>query len=328
MFNLRRVFGAIMIVALLAATNAGAADPKTLPSDTELMVTINVKQILSSPLFKANQAAVTQGKKALEDQYGDHPAMQFIKKAGFDPFKDLDSLTITTNGGKDPSAIIIEGKFNATKFAAAVDEMAKEYPNSLAINKQAGQVFYEITPPGEQPLYATLINNKTLIAAADKQALTGAIARLEGTKKATFKQEFATLLSTTNAKQSLSFVATGTALAKLSQNPNIPNGKAAGSTLSDVEGLAVAVTVNKDIDFQVGLIAKDMETARKKAKDWNSMVPIIQALVDNQTQRDEKFAPFSEIIKSIKITSQSNNVLVKGTMSVDVIEALINSIPQ
>ncbi len=327
MMTLRRVLCIALVLALAAYTTVRAADPKTLPSDTELLVTINVKQILNSPLVKANQAAVNQGKKALEDQYGDHPAMQLIKKAGFDPFKDMDSFTITTNGGKDPSAIIVEGKFNPTKFPAAVEDLAKDNPNTLSITKQGGQVFYEITPAGEKALYATLINNKTLIAAADKEALNGAIARLEGTKKTTFKREFATLLSTTNAKQSFSFVATGAAMTKLMENPNIPNGSAAGAAFADVDGIAASFTIGKNIDFQLGLNAKDESAARKKAKDWNSIIPVLQLFIDNQAQRDEKFAPLSDIIKSIKITSQANNVLLKGTMSVDVIEALLNSIP-
>jgi hypothetical protein len=328
MMILRRVLCTALVLALAAYTTARAADPKTLPSDTELLVTINVKQILNSPLVKANQAAVNQGKKTLEDQYGDHPAMQLIKKAGFDLFKDMDTFTITTNGGKDPSAIIVEGKFNATKFPAAVEDLARENPNTLSITKQGGQAFYEITPAGEKALYATLINNKVLIAAADKEALTGAMARLEGTKKTTFKREFASLLSTTNAKQSFSFVATGAAMTKLMENPNIPNGNAAGAAFADIDGIAASFTIGKNIDFQLGLNAKDEPSARKKAKDWNSMIPVLQVVIDNQAQRDEKFAPLSDIIKSIKITSTGNNVLLKGTMSVDVIEALLNSIPQ
>src|SRR5436309_9219675 len=121
MMTMRRVLCAVSILALAAYTTVGAADPKTLPSDTELFITINVKQILTSPLMKANQEAVKQGKKALMDQYGDHPAMQVLKKAGFDLFRYLDTFTITTNGGKDPSAIIVEGKFDSERFPAAVD---------------------------------------------------------------------------------------------------------------------------------------------------------------------------------------------------------------
>ena len=328
MMTSRRVFCAALVMALTTFATGGAMDPKVLPSDTELVLTINLKQILESPLLKANKEAVDYYIGVLEDQWSDKPAMQMLKTAGFNPFRDLKSVTLTTNGSKDISAIIVEGKFNTSKFAAAVEDLARENPDALSITKSGGQTYYEITPPGEKALYATLIEGKTLIANSSKEELTAAMARLAGTKSNNLKRDFAALLSTANEKQSFSLVATGSALSKLLENAPVPNAAAAGKALGSIDGLAASVTVFKNIDFQLGVNAKDEAAAKKMAKDWNGIIPFAQIMIDNQAQRDEKFAPLSDIVKTLNITSKGNNVLLKGTISVDVIEALMTNIPQ
>lgn len=145
----RREWQAALVVTLgLAATwtTTEAADPKYLPNDTEIVLTVNVKQILDSELVKANKDAVDQGKAMLENQAGDNPAMKYLKAAGFDIFRDLHSVTVASSGAKEPSAIIVTGKFDSAKITATAEEAAKDNPDSLKVTKLAQQTVFEITP--------------------------------------------------------------------------------------------------------------------------------------------------------------------------------------
>src|SRR5438132_9933177 len=133
MSTLHRTWLVALILGLAAVSTAGALEPKYLPNDSEMVFTVNLRQILDSDLFKTNKDAVAQGKAALENQAGDNPVMKYLKNAGFDIFRDLQSITVANNGGKDPTAIIIEGAFNPAKFKATAEQAAKENPATLKI---------------------------------------------------------------------------------------------------------------------------------------------------------------------------------------------------
>src|ERR1700736_5910170 len=111
MMTPRRLGTASLVAALLPVLTASAADPKYLPKDTEIVFTINVKQILASDLVKTNKDAVDQAKTMLENQAGDNPAMKYLTDAGFNVFRDLHSITVASNGSKEPTAIIVKGTF-------------------------------------------------------------------------------------------------------------------------------------------------------------------------------------------------------------------------
>jgi hypothetical protein len=317
-----------LVSALATPPAARAMDPKYLPNDTEIVFTINLKQILDSELLKMNKEAVEQGKAHLENQAGDNPLLKYLKSAGFDIFRDLQSITVANNGGKEPTAIIIEGTFDPTKFKATAEEAARTNPDALKISKAAGQTIYEISPPGDKKAFATLIGGKVLYAAMSREELAEAVARLAGTKTSSLKKDYAALLDTINSKQSVSFVATGAALSKLAQGAPIPNGEAAAAVLQSIDGLSGAITVGKEVEFQIGVNAKDEGTAKKMAQDGNGMLLGVQFLVGQQATKDERLAPLVDIAKTLRLTNQGSNVLLRGTVSLDVIQKLMKNVPQ
>jgi hypothetical protein len=320
MTTLRRVWLAPLVVALATFSTVRAVDPKYLPNDTEIVFTVNLKQILDSPLVKSNKDALDQGKAALENQFGDNPVLNNLKNAGFDIFRDLHSITVASDGGKEPTAIIVEGTFNSEKLMAAAEEAAKEHPDCLKITRAGSQTVFEITPPGDKVGFATLIKGKVLVATMTREGLTDILARLDGTKNSSLKKPFAVLLDTVNSNQSINFVATGPALAKLVTANPVPNGEAASAVLQSIDGLSGAITVTKEVNFQLGINSKDEAAAKKMVQDGNTMLFLAQSLVGQKAQKDEKFAPAVDVVKTLRITSQGSNVLLRGTISFDVIE--------
>ncbi len=113
MMTPRRLGTASLLAALLPLMIASAAAPKYLPKDTEIVFSINVKQILASDLVKTNKDAVDQAKTMLENQAGDNPAMKYLTDTGFNVFRDLHSITVASNGSKEPTAIIVKGPSTA-----------------------------------------------------------------------------------------------------------------------------------------------------------------------------------------------------------------------
>src|SRR5207244_1310099 len=116
--------GLVALVLAAAAALAGSAratDPKFLPNDTEWALHINVKQILDSPLVKAQKEGLGAVREELEKKLAENPAGKFIKDSGFDLLKDLKAITIA-GSAKEPDLIVVEGNFDVEKFVAAAEK--------------------------------------------------------------------------------------------------------------------------------------------------------------------------------------------------------------
>ena len=113
---LRRLFLAATLTAgLTMSAPARAAEIDTLlPSETESVVFINVKQILASGIVK--KYALGQLKQTIESN---EDAQRMMKDLGIDPMKDIDRVTAGTWGkDKDDMKVvaIVRGKFDPTKL--------------------------------------------------------------------------------------------------------------------------------------------------------------------------------------------------------------------
>lgn len=329
MTSFRRMSMASLALALTAcfASQAAAVEPKYLPGDTELMLAVNLKQMLSSEIAKQYKALIDQGRGALEAQIQNDPNAKLLEKSGFDLFRDLHSVTVTTNGGKDLEkvSVVIEGKFNPAKIQAVAEEVAGQNAEVLKISKIGDTRVYEITPPGKKQAFAALVGDSVLIVSPTQAALKEAVAGAGGKG---LKAGFKSLLKTVNNKQSLSFAATGTAIATLLENAPVPNADALAGTLQGIDGISAAITLAKDIQFQLAVNAKDEETAKKTVALGNFGLLTIRTLAAQEAKKNEQLQPLVEVSKTLRITSEGNNVVLRGEVSLENLEKLIKALPE
>jgi hypothetical protein len=322
---------------LVSATAVQAQATKLLPSDTEMVVTLNLQQILKSDALKGDvaktlvdivKAKINQG---LEDKGVD----KHLKKAGFDMFADLSSITFAMPGGRasEESFIVLEGNFDADKIEEAANAAAKEAGGGFKIITIANVKAFEVSPKEEKTMYVGILNKKTMIACATKADFTEAVARFNGTKKASFKSDAVkTLLETVNNKQSLSMVATSTVLAKLAENAPQGGGdqaKQALELMKTMEGFTMALTVQKNIDFQAGANTKDAKTAGEYAGLVNLFINGAKAKVAEQAKNnnDEKSKLAADILNTVRATTQGNNLMIRGQITFENLEKLLKNVP-
>jgi hypothetical protein len=322
----RRMFlaGLVLTLAAISTSPARAIDPKYLPGDTELVLSLNFKQMLDSPVAKQYRELIDKARGAIDDKVQNNPAAKHLAQAGFDVLRDLHGVTIASNGGKELSDIflVVEGNFNEDKINGVAEEAATQFPEALKISKIAGKKVYEITPPGEKRIYACLINEKTLVVSPTEDALQDAIS---GSARRGMKENFRSLLKTTSNKQSFSFTATGAALAKLMENAPVPNAEMVAGTLQQIDGLTAAITLTKDIQFQLGINAKDQEAAKKTADGGNFGLIMIRTMVQQKAKEDERLLPLVDIAKTLRITSDGTNVLLRGEVTLENLQKLIDT---
>ena len=223
---------------LFPSAQLRAADVTHFPDDTEVVVTVNLKQIFNSEMVKSQPDALGELKEALGQFAGVNAAQKYLKVAGLDAFRDLRSITYVYTDSKSPkvSFLILEGEFNAEKLSDA----AKTGATELRAAKSGDHTVYEITPRGEKRLYATLINPSTLIVATTEEALADARNRAAGTKKSGLKKEMRKFLETADEKQSVGFVSTGTAFARLVEGISIPDAETAIAFLQTLDAFSGA----------------------------------------------------------------------------------------
>src|SRR5262249_27296941 len=113
---------ALAAAALLAGPAAAADVNRYLPDDTEVVVFVNVRQLLDSPLVKKH--ALEQVRAALKDNAG---GQKFFGAVGLDPLRDISSVTLAAPGSdvQNRALFIVSGNFNVERIHAAADEAAR-----------------------------------------------------------------------------------------------------------------------------------------------------------------------------------------------------------
>jgi hypothetical protein len=318
---IRRMWLAAFLCAaglLAGVTTARAVDPKLLPSGTEAVVTINLGQILKSTIAKF----------FLDNGMKDKGLDKYFKKAGFNLYTDLDSVSIASDGTQNPEAVllIVEGKFDAAKIEESVVAAGKDANQEVKVSSIGGAKVFEIAPPDEKKVYIGIVNKGTILATVNKEGLSDAIARFNGTKSSTMKKEVKSLFDTTNSKQSLSFVVTGKSLGEMLKNaPNVP--EKALDEMKKVDGLSAAITLDKNVTFQLGVNAVDADVAKTMAEQGNAGLKLAMFFVNNKAQQDEKFAPAVDVMKTLRVSSQGVNVVLRGEITYETLGKVLKNIP-
>jgi hypothetical protein len=325
-----RVWLAVVCATLATSVAGRAADVKLLPNDTELVLTINFRQILNSELVKSQKEVLDQVKGFVDNALAGEPdAQRYLKAAGFDLFRDLTSVTLAMPPSKDIESgfIIIEGTFDTEKFHGAAKEAAKEYANIVKINKAGDQKVIEVNSPDGKSAYVAMISKNLVVACAEKKRMTAALARIKGKEKGELKKEIKTLLETTNSKQSVSGVATGQGLSKLLANAPVPKnqGQVLGPALMGIDGLSLALTIGKDVQFQIGVGTKDAETAKDFAQKAGFALLLAQGVVAQKAQEDAKLQPVVDIMKTLQATAQGSSLIIRGQATLENISKLIKN---
>jgi hypothetical protein len=327
----RRLWIAALCV-FVGASAAPAQQIKLLPADTEMILTFNVQQMLESKVAKENKALIELAKGKIEETLQDKGIAKHLKKADFDLFRDLSSITLGIPGGRNPEEgfILLEGTFDADKIEAAVTDAGKEVGGGIKAMQIAGVKAFEIAPKGEKTMYVGILDKKTMIACATKADFEEAVARQKGTKSGFKAEVVKNLMSTVNAKQSINMIATSGILAKLAENAPAGAGaqiQQATALLKSMEGFSAAITIQKDIDFQLGVNTKDNETAQKYAGVGNLAIGVAKMKIEEQAKMNEKLAPAVDIINSIKLTAVGPNLVVRGQITFDNLQKILQALP-
>ena len=338
MSNPRRMSTAVLVLAGLcwSAGSGWAVESKLLPANTEVVFTVNVRQILESEVVKAQKDVIESVKQTLKGQLPiDEQIMKYFEEVGFDPYKHLISVTVAHSGtGKGENALLlIRGDFDSAKFEAAAKKGAQDHADVLKITSINQIPVYEVRADNKT-VYVALYQGKYLLASGNQDSFKETLGRVAGAGGPD-APKVKTLLATTNDKQSLSVVVTGNAMValakKVNADPKLPKNvgdalEQISEVLQSVEGASLAVTMAQDINFQLGIGTKNEAAARDLVDNGKVALSFVNLWVAQVAKGEPSLAPLVDVAKTLQIRADGSNVVMSGVVSYANLDKLIKAI--
>ncbi len=264
-----------LAAALLLAAPVGAAEAdKYLPEDTTTVASVNVRQVLDSPVGKKYLQEVL---KTVLKQNANF--QKVLAAAGVDPLKDVSGLVVATSAvDGDKVLVIAHGTFDPDKTQAAAAEFAKKNPRQMAITKEGDLRVIEARGDG-QAMYAVFVDKETALLSLSKKGVVEA-AKAGGKGPPKLKKEMEALVEKADAKKAVWAVALAPEEMKksLSANPNTTD------IADKIEGFTGDVDVDKDVQVALTIRTADAKTAEAIGEALDSFKNFAKLAAQNNAQ--------------------------------------------
>jgi hypothetical protein len=324
----RVMMGAALVFGLATTTRAAEPD-KLLPADTDTVAMVNLKQIIDSDLVK--KYALGQIKQALDGQ----DVKQLLTDLGLDPLKDVEKIVVGSvetqfkKGAEPKFLIVVYGKFDAEKIYKTAEAEAKKDAEKFAMIKDGDVVMFKFQPPGEgQPaVYATVVNDKTVVAASDKKLVTAALKAADASKPAPIKKELAALIAKLDDKASVNIASL---LKGKLDEIKLPAGGGVPIELGGlekaipkIETAAVSIKIGTDVVVDVTIGMKDEDAAGDMRNALDDVVRDLKKLAEQFGDLSPQIKPLGDVLATIKVTSKNKDVTVTGKVTSDNIGRMV-----
>lgn len=306
--------------ALASAPAARAAEPdKLLQADADTVTYVNVKQLLESDVVK--KYALEQIKQALAGQ----EAKKILEQMGLDPLKDIEKVWVGSSGkdANDMKAlIIVHGKFDPDKLFKAAEAATKKDGDKFSMIKDGNSTMFKFQPDQGNPVYGTVVDDTTVIAATDKKLIATAL----GQKKTGIGAELTALVKKMDEKATL--FAASVVKGKL-DNVKLPaqlpiDLSGFEKALPKTDTLSISIRVTGDIKLEVTFGMKDDDAATDMGDAMAKVLDGVKGLVPLLAAAEPKAKPLVDVVKTIKSDVKKKDVTVTGTVTGDNIGKMIN----
>jgi len=310
-------WGFLLLAWTLLGSPARAADPhQYIPTDTKQIVSIQFRKLLDAPLVDRKKPTTLRA--VLEKE------PRFLDMVGIKPLEDIESIlfALPCVGEMPKVFVVLQGKFDAARIQASI---ARHYKDSMKKHKASGITYHEFKVPF-QTVQRIATPNDVFLAVPDETTCLislGSQADLEtalGDKKAGTPAELRALLDKNDKDCHVSYAflselrgpyADLAPLRKL--YTLIKTGHASFRIDEDVSGHLIATAATKD-------------GAREAADICRAGLNTILGGVALLSAAKHELTPFADILKTIRVSRQDNQVTIKGKMERDNLEDVLKKI--
>jgi hypothetical protein len=331
----------IMLPRFLAALFGGfvllpahAIEPdKYLPNDTDAVVTINVQQILASPLVKTHYAA------ALPELFKANDELQkVLKGVGLDPLKDIQQILFAngeglyrlTKGVEKGKVVygstggffcLVKGRFDTAKFRAYGDQLSKEKDNILTRTHKVGTAaVYELDLG--RPLFVGVLDSTSIAVSSRLEPVIEAMEKATGKRKMALKyKELTPALARIDGKKSVGIAVIASAGFGLDAEVKKVGGKVIETPIKQtisqdgIDAISGSIQVADGITGDVSVTVRGAAVAKDVAKSLQMDLTDGIDLILRALFKYPKLGPISEFIKGININvKDSKTVTIQASV--------------
>jgi hypothetical protein len=315
----RPVLGLALAAVVTAAPTRAAEPDRLLPPDSDIVVSVNVRQALESDIV------TKYALKSLQNKLQDKDAQKFLRDLGLDPLKDVERVVVGMSGKDETDfkyLVVVHGNFDPEKLYGAAEAQTRKDADHFALVKDGKDVMFKYTPDNGNPLYGTVVDSKTVILSGDKKGITTALA-VPAASKADLGREMNALVKGMDDKSTLWVAALSSGrldkvkLKGPAANPGIQ------SQLANLKTATLVLRVEKDINLNVDLGMKDDAAAEEAGKTVGELLQTVKGALPFLAANDPKLRPLVESSKSLKSEVKERSVVITGKLTGTAIGELV-----
>ena len=244
--------------------------------------------------------------------------VEFIAEIGFNPLKDIDSITIAAPGGGDMEKclIIVAGKFKADKLLAKLNEDAKNNKDKVKIHKAGDKTIFEVKEfirNQPEPIFYMIASN-TILASTQKEYLEKALANSDS-KLA--NKDFSALVEKLDPDLAISMVAVSSAF----PSKAIPEPYKA--IIEGIDSIIGGIGVDEDVTLKINVFTKDEDSAKKLKETLDQGMAQALGFLGLMAAQKKELTPVLEFVKSMKTSSKEKMMSLEGKLPGKMIEDAI-----
>lgn len=290
---------AAMLAALLAPLAPSAEPDKYLPADATLVVHVNVRQVLDSPLGKKYAPEMISAALRQNGQ-----VQQLLQNAGVDPLKDVDALSVAAPGAStDGAVVVVHGRIDPERFQKSA---------GLKIHKEGALTVYE-GKHGSDAAFATFPAPGTLLLSHSRSALASAAS---GTAR--LGKDIAAVVEKVDGRQSI----WAAALMPEDAKRNLAKQPQTAELAAKIRAFTVTVNVDRDVQTTVSVLTTEPKAAESIAELLESLKGLGKLYAASVPQIG---AYLGQVIDTVKVVTSSTTVTATLQVSEQTIDQVIKA---
>ena len=307
---MRTIRGLVALsVILLSAGSLRAADvDANLPNDAEVVLTLNLDQLLGSPVGRKYLRSTVE--EALKSNA---QAQEILKTLELDPLRDISRVTVAmTSAATDNGLAIVNGKFNRDKIAKLAEQVAADRKDKFKIHKDGDTIIYEGIGDENKSVFAIFPTASTLLLSNNREMLRGS------SKTGKPSRELVGLIEKVDGKQTAWLVALPSVAGALPAD-NADQKKA----LAQLEGVIGTLKVDTGARLELNLLNKSPQGAMASNKLIVDLVNVAKLFAPNAIKEKPELTPLFDIVASVRTVVRGKVLVVSGELSAAQLDKMI-----
>lgn len=324
------------LILFLILPSLHAADIDVLlPESSQQVTYVNVKRLTTAPLVK------TMLMSEIQERLKGTDVPKWLKEAGIDPRKDLETITMVMNPPKrkprdskksDDSRkgevekgmgfVVIRGTFDGVKIMGTVEKAIAEAGDMFSISKEDGLKIVKFKPKVGDEFYLTMVDGKTIVGSTDTNLLHAAAKVVDDRNaRPVLKNELAALIKSLDDKAAFyqAMLFDGSEVAStIGENPLFEDVELLKKQVSEMTSYSITARVGTDVTFEfaTGLKSKEAasafsETAKTMVEKGRTLLPLVAA------GKVEFTGIVGDLKKTMKVTVDGDVVMLSARITGD-----------